>query len=120
MDIKIVRVKKQQVEQKKQVPYQVIKTADPSLYKGDNRVIQSGKSGVVVQHVHKVYHDGKLVSKQLVNKEVAQKRVDKVFAVGTKKKPVVLASSVGPNDAVKAKPVSSGSHVRQAGVNFKY
>ncbi|KAF6625961.1 G5 domain-containing protein [Paenibacillus sp. EKM208P] len=120
MDIKIVRVKKQQVEQKKQVPYQVIKTADPSLYKGDNRVIQSGKSGVVVQHVQKVYHDGKLVSKQLVNKEVAQNRVDKVIAVGTKKKPVVLAASVGPNDAVKATTVSSDSAVRKAGVNFKY
>ncbi|WP_311080876.1 G5 domain-containing protein [Paenibacillus polymyxa] len=120
MDIKIVRVKKQQVEQKKQVPYQVIKTADPSLYKGDNRVIQSGQSGVVVQHVQKVYHDGKLVSKQLVNKEVAQNRVDKVIAVGTKKKPVVLAASVGPNDEVKATTVSSDSAVRKAGVNFKY
>ncbi|MBE0340245.1 DUF348 domain-containing protein [Paenibacillus sp. 28ISP30-2] len=120
MDIKIVRVKKQQVEQKQQVPYQVIKTADPSLYKGDNRVIQSGKTGVVVQHVQKVYHDGKLVSKQLVNKEVAQNRVDKVIAVGTKKKPVVLDASVGPEDAVKATRVSSGNAVRKAGVNFKY
>ncbi|MET3210988.1 UNVERIFIED_CONTAM: uncharacterized protein YabE (DUF348 family)/3D (Asp-Asp-Asp) domain-containing protein [Paenibacillus sp. PvR008] len=120
MDIKIVRVKKQQVEQKQQVPYQVIKTADPSLYKGDNRVIQSGKTGVVVQHVQKVYYDGKLVSKQLVNKEVAQNRVDKVIAVGTKKKPVVLAASVGPEDAVKATRVSSGNAVRKAGVNFKY
>lgn len=119
MDIKIVRVKKQQVEQKKQVPYQVIKTSDPSLYKGDNRVLQSGKSGVVVQHVQKVYHDGKLVSKQLINKEVKQKRVDKVIAVGTKKKPVVLAASVSP-DTAKAARASSGNAVRKAGVNFKY
>lgn len=119
MDIKIVRVKKQQVEQKKQVPYQVIKTSDPSLYKGDNRVLQSGKSGVVVQHVQKVYHDGKLVSKQLINKEVKQKRVDKVIAVGTKKKPVVLAASVSPDNA-KATRASSGNAVRKAGVNFKY
>lgn len=120
MDIKIVRVKKQQVEQKKQVPYQVIKTSDPSLYKGDNRVIQSGKSGVVVQHITKVYHDGKLVSKKLVNKEVAQKRVDKVIAVGTKRKPVVLAASVSPGDVVKARRVSSGNTVHKAGVGFKY
>lgn len=116
MDIKIVRVKKQQVEQKEQVPYQVIKTSDPSLYKGDNRVLQSGKSGVVVQRVQKVYHDGKLVSKQLINKEVTQKRVDKVIAVGTKKKPVVLAASV----TTKATRASSGNAVRKAGVNFKY
>ncbi|MCC3380832.1 G5 domain-containing protein [Paenibacillus farraposensis] len=119
MHIKIVRVKKQQVEQKKQVPYQVIKTSDPSLYKGDNRVLQSGKSGVVVQRVQKIYHDGKLVSKQLINKEVTQKRVDKVIAIGTKKKPVVLAASVSP-DTAKATRVSSGNAVRKAGVNFKY
>ncbi|MDP4099168.1 G5 domain-containing protein [Paenibacillus sp. P96] len=117
MDIKIVRVTKQQVQQKEEIPYRVVKTADPSLYKGDNRVLVSGKDGVMVQNVEKVYHDGKLVSKRMVDKEVATNRVDKVIAVGTKKKPVVLAASIGPSDS--ATTVSANT-ISRAGIDFNY
>ncbi len=86
-DIRVVRVTKQKVKQTENRPFRVIKTADPSLEKGDNRVIQSGKPGVVVNHVEKVYNDGKLVSKEVVGKEVQRKTQDKIIAVGTKKAP---------------------------------
>ncbi|MFB5679140.1 ubiquitin-like domain-containing protein [Paenibacillus terreus] len=117
MDIKIVRVTKQQVQQKAEIPHRVVKTADPSLYKGDNRVLVSGKDGVMIQNIEKVYHDGKLVSKRMVSKEVGTKRVDKVIAVGTKKKPVVLAASTGPSDSAST---ASANTTSRAGIEFKY
>ncbi|MFB5763032.1 ubiquitin-like domain-containing protein [Paenibacillus medicaginis] len=117
MDIKIVRVTKQKVQQKAEIPYRVVKTADPSLYKGDNRTLVSGKDGVMVQNIEKVYHDGKLISKRMVSKEVATNRVDKVIAVGTKKKPVVLAASIGPSGSAKT---AGANTISRVGIEFKY
>lgn len=116
MDIKIVHVTKQHVQQKAAIPYRVIKTADPSLYKGDNRVLVRGANGVMLQNVEKVYHDGKLMSKRMVSKAIATSRVDKVIAVGIKKKPVVLAASTASSDSA-----STRNHpVHWAGAQFKY
>ncbi|WP_028591682.1 3D domain-containing protein [Paenibacillus massiliensis] len=122
MDIKIVRVTTQSLEQEAEIPFQVIKTADPSLFKGDNRVLRSGKAGVMIQNIEKEYHDGVLISKRMVSKEVATNRVDRVVAVGTKK-PVVLAASTGPANAktASASVASTGNNVvSKAGIDFKY
>lgn len=51
----------------------MIKTADPSLEKGDNRVIQRGESGLMVNHYEKVYHNGKLVSKTKVSQQIERR-----------------------------------------------
>ncbi|MNW32735.1 Cell wall-binding protein YocH precursor [compost metagenome] len=122
MDIKIVRVTTQSLEQEAEIPFQVIKTADPSLFKGDNRVLRSGKAGVMTQNIEKEYHDGVLISKRMVSKEVSTNRVDRVIAVGTKK-PVVLAASTGPANAktASASVASTGNNVvSKAGIDFKY
>ncbi|NMO97732.1 ubiquitin-like domain-containing protein [Paenibacillus lemnae] len=84
-DIRIIRVTKQKVKETEERSFRIIKTADPSLVKGDNRVIQAGAPGIIVHHIEKVYQDGKLVSKEVVSKEVQRKTKDKVIAVGTKK-----------------------------------
>ncbi|WDH82734.1 ubiquitin-like domain-containing protein [Paenibacillus urinalis] len=94
LNIRVVRVTKQTATQEASVPFKVIKTADPSLYKGDNRVIQSGKEGVIVQTIEKTFQDGELVSKKMTGKKVQTNRVDKVIAVGTKKKPEPVQETV--------------------------
>lgn len=138
LNIKIVRVTKQTAKQEAAIPYKVIKTADPSLYKGDNRVIQNGQEGVMVQTIEKVFQDGELVSKKMVSKTIEKNRVDKVIAVGTKKKPepaketetlVASAStSSSSNNSVadKVKKVSSETSsssssdtITKDGVSFK-
>lgn len=129
-DIRIVRVNKQVVDRHESLPFRVIKTADPSLTVGDNRVIQQGKPGVMVQHIEKVYHDGQMVSMRMIGKEVQTKTLDKVIAVGTKKKPappVVQTAAVKSSSTVKAssaaktkKTVSSNSRISKAGVDFSY
>ncbi|WP_054956709.1 3D domain-containing protein [Paenibacillus dakarensis] len=121
-EIRIVRVSKQTVQETENRAFRVIKTADPSLEKGDNRVIQSGKPGVVVHHIEKVYEDGKFVSKKVIKKEVQRKTKDKIIAVGTKKvvvpdppvvEPVAVENTV-KKTAAAAKPVTAKATVKSS------
>ncbi|MEK3870530.1 G5 domain-containing protein [Paenibacillus sp. FSL M7-0831] len=77
------------------MPFRVIKTADPSLTVGDNRVIQQGKPGVMVQHIEKVYHDGQMVSPCAWWSKCRQKRWIKSSPWAKKKPapPVVRSNS---------------------------
>ncbi|WP_339295223.1 G5 domain-containing protein [Paenibacillus sp. FSL W7-1279] len=132
MNIDVVRVTKQKVKETEDRSFRVIKTADPSLERGDNRVIQRGEPGLMVNHYEKVYHNGKLVSKTKVSQEIERRTKDKIIAVGTKKveKPVIVQAAATD---VKAKPAKlSGTKkvttakavennvVSRAGVDFKY
>ncbi|MFU1796732.1 ubiquitin-like domain-containing protein [Paenibacillus azoreducens] len=124
-DIRIVRINKQIVEREESLPFRVIKTSDPSLAKGEVRVIQKGTPGVMVQHIEKVYHDGQMVSKRMVDKEVKSKTLDKVIAVGTKKPaPVVVQTAVvkptSTSTVKTSKAVSSNNRANKAGANFQY
>lgn len=132
MNIDVVRVTKQKVKETEDRNFRVIKTADPSLERGDNRVIQRGEPGLMVNHYEKVYHNGKLVSKTKVSQEIERRTKDKIIAVGTKKveEPVIVQAAATD---VKAKPAKlSGTKkvttakavennvVSRAGVDFKY
>ncbi|AIQ50118.1 3D domain-containing protein [Paenibacillus sp. FSL R7-0331] len=126
MEVKIVRITKQTVQQTVSLPFKVIKTADPSLYKGDVRVAQAGKPGAIIQHYQKIYQDGELVSKTLIGKEVQTVTKDKIIAVGTKKlpTPVVAAATTTKTKTTtssSAKKVAATTNVvHKAGVDFEY
>lgn len=132
MNINVVRVTKQKVKETEDREFRVIKTADPSLEKGDNRVIQRGESGLMVNHYEKVYHNGKLVSKTKVSQQIERRTKDKIIAVGTKKveKPVIVQAAAtdvkatpaklsGTKKVTTAKAVENNA-VSRAGVDFKY
>ncbi|MCV4235926.1 G5 domain-containing protein [Virgibacillus sp. LDC1] len=132
MNIHVVRVTKQKVKETEDREFRVIKTADPSLEKGDNRVIQRGEPGLMVNHYEKVYHNGKLVSKTKVSQEIERRTKDKIIAVGTKKveKPVIVQAAAtdvkatpaklsGTKKVTTAKAVENNV-VSRAGVDFKY
>ncbi len=132
MNIHVVRVTKQKVKETEDREFRVIKTADPSLEKGDNRVIQRGEPGLMVNHYEKVYHNGKLVSKTKVSQEIERRTKDKIIAVGTKKveKPVIVQAAAtdvkatpaklsGTKKVTAAKAVENNV-VSRAGVDFKY
>ncbi|WP_028560745.1 3D domain-containing protein [Paenibacillus pinihumi] len=113
MIVSIIRVDKQVDKAERKVPFEVVKKDDPTLEEGKQKVVQTGKEGLLVEHYEKVYEDGNLVSKKLVTKTVETKSVDKVIAVGTKKKePEVKVASYSP--------VSSGGaqSITKAGVTF--
>lgn len=127
LDIKVVRINKQIVDRVEEVPYQVIKTSDPTILKGNVRVVQNGQPGAIVHHVEKIFQDGQFVSMKVVGKEVRSTRKDKVIAVGTKveaPKPVILASAkVAKKDTSKKSSVtkvSQNNKTSKAGVDFTY
>jgi len=91
--VTVVRVKKTFEDRKQTVPFQIVKKADPTLLKGKEKVVQNGKSGLVVSKVEKVYEDGKLVSAKVVNKLVQAPSVNTIIAVGTKQMPKVAVLS---------------------------
>ncbi|WP_151737894.1 3D domain-containing protein [Paenibacillus tengchongensis] len=128
MEAKIVRITKQKVQRTVDLPFRVIKTADPSLYVGDVRVAQAGKPGVMIQHIEKIYQDGELVSMSMIGKEVQTITKDKVIAVGTKAvpKPVVATTktSTASKTTTKAKTTktaaASSNVAHKAGIDFEY
>lgn len=117
LKIKVVRVSKHTVQTKETVPFNVVKTSDPNLEKGQTKVLQQGNEGVVIHHVEKVYEDGNFVSKRWLSKEVETKAQDKVVAVGTKPKPeAVLAANITRT----ADQVDISGTTTKGGVSFKY
>lgn len=131
MEIKIVRINKQTVQRTTNLPFRVIKTADPSLTVGTVRVAQAGKPGVMIQHIEKIYQDGELASMRMIGKEVQTVTKDKVIAVGTKAipKPVVATTAVATvTTTSKAKTTPKTAKVStktnnvasKAGVDFEY
>ncbi|ULO07534.1 DUF348 domain-containing protein [Paenibacillus sp. 19GGS1-52] len=125
MEIKIVRINKQTVQRTTSLPFRVIKTADPSLYKGTVRVAQAGKPGVMIQHIEKTYQDGELASMRMIGKEVQTVTKDKIIAIGTKAipKPVVAVATTPKaksKTSSKSVKVSSNNVTSKAGVDFEY
>ncbi|GGG10214.1 3D domain-containing protein [Paenibacillus aceti] len=116
MVISIIRVKKHNVQQKETVPFQVVKTSDDKLPKGETKVVQQGSKGLVVHNVEKVYEDGKFVSKRWLGKEVVKKATPKVIAVGTKPKTAVMSASISRS----SNEVSISGLTTKSGVSFKY
>ncbi|USB33294.1 3D domain-containing protein [Paenibacillus sp. YPG26] len=118
LHIRIVRVDKHILKRTESIPYTFVKTSDPSLEKGKTKLVQKGRTGVVVHEIEKVYQDGEFVSKRLVNKSVEKQPSTKVLAVGTKPKTQVLAASIDrSSQAVK---ISQNNSIKKGGVQFKY
>lgn len=131
MKVKIVRINKQTVQRTTNLPFRVIKTADPSLTVGTVRVAQAGKPGVMIQHIEKIYQDGELASMRMIGKEVQTVTKDKIIAVGTKAlpKPTVASTATAKttttsktNTSSKTAKVSSTTKnvTHKAGVDFEY
>jgi len=116
MVINIVRVKKHNIQQQETVPFNVVKTSDDQLLKGETKVVQEGSQGLVVHNVEKVYEDGKFVSKRWLGKEVVKKATPKVIAVGTKPKTAVMSASISRS----SDQVSISGLTKKGGVSFKY
>lgn len=106
MTVSIVRVHKEVVETKKPIAFTVVEQKNKDLESGKQKVVKTGKDGLVVFKIMKVFEDGKLVSKEMVEKTVTQPAIQQIVAIGTKKKPeVVKLSYNGAPSAVEAKTV---------------
>ncbi|MFC5406754.1 ubiquitin-like domain-containing protein [Cohnella soli] len=93
MTVSVVRVRKEMTETKLPIAFKVLEQKNADLEVGKTKVIKQGKAGVVVYKTERVYEDGKLVSQEMVEKVIAQPAVQKVVAIGTKKKAEVATAS---------------------------
>lgn len=120
LNIRVVRVNKRTSQTEEEVPFTTVKTADPTLTKGQTKILAEGANGLVTHKIEKVYEDGVFVSKRWLGKEVQQPAQTKVIAVGTKPEPqteVLAASITRGKDEVE---ISDSGSVSKGGVSFKY
>jgi uncharacterized protein YabE (DUF348 family)/3D (Asp-Asp-Asp) domain-containing protein len=101
MTVAVVRVRKEVTETKYPIAFKVVEKKNDDLESGKQKVVTTGKNGLVVFKTERVYEDGKLVSQEMIEKTVAQPAVHKVVSIGTKKKPevVTLSYSGSPTSA---------------------
>ncbi|WP_336776693.1 ubiquitin-like domain-containing protein [Paenibacillus sp. MMO-58] len=106
MTVTVTRIDTKVAENERTLPFSIVKKQDPTLEKGKEKLVQSGKTGVVIERVEKKYENGVLVSSKLVDKVVQKHTVSQVVAVGSKKDVHTLSST------------STGSYTK-SGVTFR-
>ncbi len=107
--VTVVRVDTKVSETEHKMPFSVVKKNDPTLEAGKEKVVQTGKEGLVVEQVEKQYEDGVLISKKTVSKVVQTATVNQVVAIGTKKaepKVTVLSNSNSGSQTLTKKGVT--------------
>nr|WP_102716119.1 3D domain-containing protein [Paenibacillus castaneae] len=111
LTVTVVRVDTKVAESERAMPFSIVKKTDPTLEAGKEKLVQTGREGLVVEHIEKQYEDGVLISKKLVNKVIETAAVDQVIAVGTKK--------AEPKVQVLSNKSPSVTTMTKNGVSFK-
>ncbi|MDB4868977.1 MAG: hypothetical protein JWR03_3310 [Cohnella sp.] len=86
LNVSVVRVRTETFEARHPIQFAVVQQKDANLTVGKQKVVTTGKQGILVRKMVRVYEDGKLVREQVVNQAVAQPAVQQIVAVGSKKK----------------------------------
>lgn len=107
MTVTVTRVDTKVSETERTLPFSIVKKQDPTLDKGKEKLVQSGKNGLVIERVEKKYENGVLVSSKLVDKVVQTHTVSQVVAIGSKKDVHTLSSN------------ASTASYSKSGVTFK-
>lgn len=109
--VTVVRVDMKVSETEHVLPFSIVKKEDPTLEKGKEKLVKTGKEGLVVERIENQYEDGVLVSKKSVDKVVQAASIDQVVAVGTKKEE--------PKVSVLSNKTPSVPTLTKNGVKFK-
>jgi uncharacterized protein YabE (DUF348 family)/3D (Asp-Asp-Asp) domain-containing protein len=83
--VKITRVRTEQIETQHPIAYKVVEKKDNQLESGKKKVVTTGKEGLLVKKLERVYEDGKLVREEVKEEVVVKPAVQQVVAVGTRK-----------------------------------
>jgi len=105
--IRITRIDEKVVQVEEKVPFQEIRKNDPTLKKGETRVLQQGQEGKAVAHFKLITENGKEVSRELVKRDVISPKRDRIVAVGTR----VVTAQQGKQTVTAAAMVSRGGKV---------
>ncbi|MCX7708874.1 MAG: 3D domain-containing protein [Clostridia bacterium] len=100
LNIKIVRVKKEIVNEDTSIPYKVQSKENSRLDKGLEKTVREGKEGTYRKTFEVVLEDGKEVTKKLISEAVVAAPIDKLIELGT-----VLTHKTSRGDVVRYKKV---------------
>lgn len=95
LTVRLTRVTRQKVTKTQAVQHGVRHTATSSLYKGQTKVVTSGRNGVKKTVWAITRTDGKITKRKLLDTKVTRAAVTEVIQVGTKERPSSSSSSSG-------------------------
>jgi uncharacterized protein YabE (DUF348 family) len=94
----VTRIDGKSVTEEVAIPFDTVRRADASLYKGDTRVVREGKVGVLHKTYRLTYTNGSLTERELVSSKRTADPVDQIVAYGTKDRPSYGGRSVPGTD----------------------
>ncbi|MGI5900381.1 MAG: G5 domain-containing protein [Christensenellales bacterium] len=84
MVIQVDSVSKEVVTTTQEVPFSVVRQDDPSLLRGNEKIISEGANGEREITMQIVYVNGQEVSRAVISNIITQEATDKIISVGTK------------------------------------
>lgn len=81
--ITITRVEKKVLEKKQTVAFNEVKRKDYSLAQGQQKVLQEGQNGQVLERYEVVYENGQEKSRSLLDTKILRKKQDRMVAIGS-------------------------------------
>ncbi|MFZ5943307.1 MAG: 3D domain-containing protein [Bacillota bacterium] len=84
MEIKITRIVEKEIIEKETIPFTREYRNDSANWKGQNKVLQKGKEGVLVKTFVIIYANNKETDRRLIKEEITRNPVKEIVAQGTK------------------------------------
>ncbi|NLC76855.1 MAG: DUF348 domain-containing protein [Clostridia bacterium] len=81
-EVIVTRVTTEEVVEEEEIPYQVVRHQDPTLERGQTKVVQKGQNGLTHNTYRVTYINGEEVSRELVSKQVVKPPVNEEIQVG--------------------------------------
>jgi len=82
-EITLIRVHSELAHQLVTLPHSVIKVPNDSLYRGQQRLVQTGRDGQQMNTIEIVYYDNEEVERNVISRELVVSARDKILECGT-------------------------------------
>ena len=82
-NIAVVRVTTEIIEEEIVLPHVALRVPNNSMYRGQERTVQAGHDGKMVNTVELVYHDDEVMERTVLNSEVVREARDTIVEYGT-------------------------------------
>ncbi|MBN6187377.1 G5 domain-containing protein [Aneurinibacillus sp. BA2021] len=130
--VTVTRIAKKIVQNEKTVAFNTKEREDRTMLQGQQKVIQQGQNGKVLERYEVVYINGKPASKKLVETKKLQNETDQIVAVGTARLTAVSRSAdrtdrasrisvaggeFTPRQTLRVKMTAYSPHVASTGKN---
>lgn len=96
MRVEVIRVTKENVIVREEIPYAVKQWAEPTLEKGKTRIVRQGEPGLREKVWEVTYENGKEVNRRLVETRIVRQPRDHIIGIGTRTVWRTVATARGP------------------------